>query len=380
MRKAARQNGFSLIEIMIGLLIGMLSVVIVLQIFSRSDAAKRISNSTDDAQMNALLAANTLEREIRQAGLGFSAFTILGCSLAYKASTDGGTVQLDALAPVTINPATTVVPKGDTGTDTLLVISGNPNGSTEGDLTTAEAAAGATTYAITTADSFAKSEYIVAANATRPDTCALQLATIQSVSGSTLNVSAGASASLPSGSLVYDLGTAPRIRAYAVRNGNLTVCDYLQYNCGNTQYTDTLDNAVWVPVVSQVVGLRAQYARDTSGITGSVSKMTGVVDTYDQTTPGGDSDTATIATACRWARIIGVRLAVVGRATHADKEAPTASNTLSWSGSDDAPVYIDKLTDNWQQFRYRLLESAVPLRNMIWQGSQTTYQGGDGGC
>lgn len=379
MHQAVRQRGFSLIEIMIGLLIGMISVIIVLQVFSRSDSAKRISNSADDAQMNALLALNTLEREIRQGGLGFSAFTILGCGLSYTASSDGGAVKLDALAPVTINPSTTVVPKGDTGTDTLLVISGNTNGSSEGDLTSGEAAAGATSYTITTPDFFATGERIVAAPASRADTCTLKLATIQGITGNTLMATPGSDDALPSGSLIYDLGSAPRIHAYAVRNGNLTVCDYLQYNCGSTSYTNTLNSNVWVPVVAQVVGLRAQYARDTSGITGSVSKMTGVVDTYDQTTPGSDADASTIPDYCGWARIIGVRLAMVGRATHADKDEPTTVSALSWSGSAEADIDISSLSD-WKRYRYRLLESAVPLRNIIWQGSQTTYQGGDGGC
>jgi len=375
----SRMRGFSLIETMIGLLIGMVSVVIVLQVYARSDSAKRVSNSTDDAQMNALLAMHTLEREVRQAGLGLSAFTILGCKLGYTSVSDGGTAQLTALAPVTINPDATVVPAGDAGTDTLLILSGNSDGPSEGDPTVADASTQALILATSTSGYFTAGERVIAALSTRPASCTLKLDTVRSVSATTLTLAQGTAFALPNDSLVYNLGATPRLRAYAVRNGNLTVCDYLKHNCGDSRYTSTLDSTVWVPVVSQIVGLRAQYARDTSGISGSSSTMTGVVGTYDQLTPGSTADASTIPVYCKWVRIVGLRLAVVGRANHPDRSAPTTSSTLNWSGSSDAPVSVSRLT-NWAQYRYRLLESAAPLRNIIWQGEQTTYQGGAGGC
>jgi type IV pilus assembly protein PilW len=369
------QRGFSLIEIMIGLLIGMVSVVIVLQVFSRSDVAKRITNSSNDAQINAMLALNLLEREIRHAGHGISAFGLLGCSLS-----DGGTLNLSALGPVTINPSTALVPAGDAHTDTLLIVSGNSSSPSEGDPTTA--ATTADTYRITTASSFAAGDHVVATQSTRPSTCALTLAKVSGVSGTTLSVSNG-STGLAVGDIVYNLGASPSIKAYAVRSGNLTMCDYRTHDCGSS--SDTGDDDIWVPVVSHVVSLRAQYARDaSSGITGSTSAMTGVVDTYDQTTPGDSSDTASIPVYCRWARIIGVRMAVVGRGTHYDKEQPTGASP-TWSGSTAntsttstlgtvnptaLPIDLSGLS-NYESYRYKLLESAVPLRNIIWQGSQS---------
>jgi type IV pilus assembly protein PilW len=366
------QRGFSLIEIMLGLLIGMVSVVIVLQVFSRSDVAKRITNSGNDAQINAMLALNLLERELRQAGHGINAFALLGCSLS-----DGKTLNLSALGPVTINPSTSLVPAGDAHTDTLLIVSGNSSSPAEGDPTTA--ATVTTSYQVTTASNFAKDDHVIAAESTPSSSCALNLAKVDSISGSTLSVSNGQSGH----SVVYNLGASPSVKAYAVRSGNLTVCDYRSHDCGSS--SDTGDADIWVPVVSQVVSLRAQYARDAnSGITGSSSAMTGVVDTYDQTTPGGSSDTASIPVHCRWARIIGVRMAVVGRSTHYDKEQPTGASP-TWSGSSAntsststlgtvnptaLPIDLSGLS-NYEHYRYKLLESAVPLRNIIWQGTQS---------
>lgn len=372
MRPHRAQRGFSLIEIMIGIVIGMISIVIVLQVFSRSDAAKRITNAGDDAQVNATMALNIVSRQMRDAGQGFNAFNILGCDVSYTTTTDTATVTVP-LAPVTINSS--LIPAGDSNTDTVLVVSGTANGPTEGDATTAESTAGS--YAITTPSAFTQGDYIVAAESTRPSTCSLTLDKVTAISGSTLTVSKGQDG-LASGSIVYDLGSSVVLKAYAIRNGNLTECDYGKYDCGSSSYTSTLNSDVWVPMVSNVVSLRAQYGRDTSGISGSTSKMTGVADTWDQTTPGSAADSTSIATYCRWVRVVGVRAAVVGRSLHYDKDKPT-SVSPTWTGSTDAAVDLSSLTD-WEYHRYKLLESAVPMRNMIWQGSQTTYQGGSGGC
>ncbi len=382
------QKGFSLIEIMIGLLIGMISVVIVLQIFSRSEAAQRTTTGGDDAQINALLALHAMERDMRQAGLGISAFSILGCGLSYT-SKDGASVTLSAMAPLTINP--TGIPAGDANTDTLLIIRGNSNSPSEGDPTTVTSVAG--TYAITTSSNFFSGDYIIASASTRPNTCALILDKITAISANTLTVSTGV-AGLDSGSIIYNMGSHPSIKAYAVRNGNLTVCDYLLYDCGSTSYTTTLNSNVWVPVVTNIMSLRVQYARDTSGISGSTSAMTGVVGTYDQTTPGSSKDSASIPIYCRWARVIGTRLVVVARSSHYDKAMPT-STSPTWAGSTAntsttsalstlnptaIPITLSTSNTNWQYYRYKTMESSTPLRNVIWQGSQTTFQGGAGGC
>ena len=59
---------------------------------------------------------------------------------------------------------------------------------------------------------------------------------------------------------LFNLGRAPKILAYAIRGGNLTVCDYAANNCGDANNKD--DATVWVPIVSSIVSLRAEYGRD----------------------------------------------------------------------------------------------------------------------
>jgi len=374
------QRGFSLIEIMIGLVIGMLSILTVLQLYLKGDIQSRVTTHGNDAQVSATMATHELGRSIRQAGYGLNAFRLLGCSLTYTTLTDKASVTLTALAPITVNPASSMVPKGDANTDTLLVVSGNANVTSEGDpLTATPTASGTgTAFTATTHGYFGAGDWVVPAPLTRGTSCALYMGTVTSVDdGVQLSTSANsASTSVGADAVLYNLGSAPSILAWAVRNGQLTVCDYLRYQCGLSSYTS--NQTVWVPVVSRIVSLRAQYALDTSGISGSTSRMTGVADTYDQLTPGSSNDTSSIALACRWARVIGARFAVVGRSQHTDTSY--AATNPTWSGSSGAAIDLATSNTGWQRFRYRLLETTMPLRNIIWQGSQTTYQGGDSGC
>ncbi|MDR3453696.1 MAG: PilW family protein [Rhodoferax sp.] len=382
-----RISGLSLIEIMVGIVLGMLTVIVIMRLFAGTEASKRATTGGDDAQINGTIALYNLERDIRSSGYGFSSYNLLGCTLTYTTGTDSTSVTL-AMAPVVVNPATSLVPAGDASTDTLIVFSTNSNGSSEGDaLIAASTGSGSGgTYQVTTPSSFSKGDYVVGQLSTRPATCALALDQVTKVpsSGSTLTSAIGFS-SFPTGSTLFDLGSAPTVHAYAVRNGNLTVCDYRAYNCGNTGYTSTLNPNVWVPIASNIVSLRAEYGRDTSTPT-----MTGVLATYDQTTPGSASDTSGLPVYCTWARVVGFRLAVVARGEQYDKTMPTStSNAPTWAGSTvvstaptnptQVPIVVTGNT-NWQYYRYKTLQTVVPTRDMIWSGSQATYQGGSGGC
>ncbi|MGI4846601.1 MAG: PilW family protein, partial [Janthinobacterium lividum] len=77
----AAQDGFSLIEIMVGLAIGMIGIIVMMQVFSFSEGNKRTTTGADDAQNNGIVALNGLLRETRHSGLGISDPSLLGCAL-----------------------------------------------------------------------------------------------------------------------------------------------------------------------------------------------------------------------------------------------------------------------------------------------------------
>lgn len=386
-QRSALQRGISLIELMIGLMLGMFAVLIILQLLTNTNTQQRVASTSSDAQINAATAAHLLHREIAQVGMGISAYPLLGCSLGYTTSKDGAAIALSALGPVTINASGALVPPGDAHTDTLLLVSGNSAGTSEGDATTAVSTA--TSYVVKTPSSFAPEDRIVAAPTMRDTSsnCALTLGRVNSLSSYTLNVTS-ATAGLPVGSAVYNLGNAPAVRAYAVRSGNLTVCDYMAYDCGNTAYTNPLNANVWIPIATNVPSFRVQYGRDTSS-----NAMDGVVDVFDQVTPGSMADTSGLPVYCSWLRVIGLRMALVARSQDYDRSQPTA-NAPTWSGSTAntstssvlttltptaAPIDLSSYGE-WQYHRYKTVETTTPLRNVIWNGNQMAYQNGGLAC
>lgn len=384
--RRSRLGGFSLVEIMVGILIGMFAVLVILQLLSSTSTQQRLAGSSGDAQINGAIASHLLSRELTQAGLGLSAYTLLGCSLGYTTTGDGTAVTLSAVAPVMVNPATSLVPSGDANTDTLLVIGGSSGSPSEGDATLAVSTS--TSLTVNTPTSFAVNDWVVAAGTTRDSTsaCALRLGKVTAIAGSTLTLSS-ATASLPINSGAYNLGAQPSIHAFAVRNGNLTMCDYLVNNCGSS--SSTTNTAVWVPVASNVVSLRAQYGRDTS-VSGTPPGMDGVVDSFDQSTPASGG---TVPLYCGWLRVVGLRLALVARSQQYDKALVTTA-APTWSGSTANQSTTTTLTtvtptaaaidlsgnSEWQHYRYKTIELSVPLRNIIWNGNQQTYQGGTVKC
>ncbi|WP_234197018.1 PilW family protein [Pseudacidovorax sp. NFM-22] len=385
--RRSRLGGFSLVEIMVGILIGMFAVLVILQLLSSTSTQQRLAGSSGDAQINGAIASHLLSRELTQAGLGLSAYTLLGCSLGYTTTGDGAAVTLGALAPVTVNPATSLVPAGDANTDTLLVIGGASGSPSEGDATLAVSTS--TSLTVSTPTSFAVGDWVVAAGTTRDSSsaCALRLGRVTAISGSALTLTS-ATASLPLNSGAYNLGARPNIHAFAVRNGNLTMCDYLVNNCGSSSATS--NSAVWVPIASNVVSLRAQYGRDTSGTSSTPPVMDGVVDSFDQTTPASGG---TVPLYCGWLRVIGLRLALVARSQQYDKALVTTA-APTWSGATAntsttstlatvtptaAPIDLSGNSE-WQHYRYKTIEVSIPLRNIIWNGNQQSYQGGNVKC
>ena len=111
--RSRTQRGFSLIEIMVGLAIGLVAVIIMMQAFAFSDSSKRITSGGDDAQINGGIALSGLERDIRMAGFGLNAFKLIGCTMNYTPANEGSALtNALQIAPIIINPSTDFIPAG----------------------------------------------------------------------------------------------------------------------------------------------------------------------------------------------------------------------------------------------------------------------------
>lgn len=362
-------RGFSLVEIMVGMLIGMLGIIVMMQLFALTEGQKRTTTGAGDAQNAGAIALYGLQRDIRQGGYGITDIRLLGCNILLRAG-----VSLNSIAPVTINHAS--IPAGDPNTDTLLVVYGNSNSSPQGETIIDQTSAVTPPYTVGALASFAVNDRVIAAPATRQTPCNLMLDTVTgftpAVNPVAVLVTTG-SAGMGLGALFnlgrYDapapgtvLGQGVKIIAYAIRRGNLAVCDYMASNCGTacTATDGPLGTAVggscssaWVPIASNVVSMRADYGHDNS------SPMDTIVDVYDQTTP---------VTACNWAMTPAIRLALVVRNSQFEKTAVTTGAPV-WAGTANAAINLTNDT-NWQNYRYKVYQTTVPLRNVSWLGVQ----------
>ncbi|HAC90547.1 MAG TPA: hypothetical protein DCF63_07915, partial [Planctomycetaceae bacterium] len=74
-------KGFSLVEIMVGMTVGLIGMVVIFQVFSVSEANKRSTTSGGDAMQNGALALYNIERDVRMAGFGFNDPDFIGCNV-----------------------------------------------------------------------------------------------------------------------------------------------------------------------------------------------------------------------------------------------------------------------------------------------------------
>src|SRR5574340_1284919 len=68
----ANARGFSLIELMVGLAVGLLAVVAIAASYSAFENQKQRTTAGADAQENGLMAIAQIEQDARNAGAGFA--------------------------------------------------------------------------------------------------------------------------------------------------------------------------------------------------------------------------------------------------------------------------------------------------------------------
>jgi type IV pilus assembly protein PilW len=374
---SSRQSfGFSLIEVMLSVVIGMIATLAILEMVADSEKGKRMIARGADTQTNGLVALQMLQKDVRMSGWLFSGFDLLGCQVTLPS----GSV-LNALAPVTINPAG--IPPGDPNTDVLMVAYGNGDGAPLGLIIQGNSAANPNAFVVADPPlEFNVGDYVIPTLFPCANIGSLTLGRVVSLPADaefnveTDNWNAGFVIGTLTGTL-YNLGSAPKINVYAVRNSKLTVCDFMTQQCDEPSLTGV--SSVWQPVIDDVVSLRAQYGRDTTPppvLNPANTFQAGpenINTVYDQTTP---------ATVCDWARAPAVRFAIMVRTRNTKKMSeklddndPTndydvwidtdnmVNSKLVWAGSAGAPLDLSANPD-WKKYRYQVFETVVALRNI----------------
>jgi type IV pilus assembly protein PilW len=349
-------TGFSLIELLVAVMIGLIGTVVIFQVFAIFEGQKRTTTSAGDAQQNGLLALSSLERDARMAGYGLGTSPLLGCNVTAYDSTGSRDFSF-TLAGVQIADGASGAP--DTVTFTY---------STSGMVvyppilaTNIPASPAQTSATIGSGYGFTNGDLIVigqsgaiplAACYMKQLTAAPASGLITFADGARYNKSGGLAAGFSAwdntalqGGMVFDLGPAPPA-------GGSPVIGIYSIASGQLMYQNLLTDTAGSAVADGIVQLQAQYGYDTSG--------DGSIQTAEWTN----------AAPADWTKVIAVRMAVLARSAEPEKPDPTTlvCNTTTvaptWSGGTIDPSVVDPTS--WQCYRYRLFETQVAVRNLIW--------------
>ena len=80
-RPSERRQGFTLVELMVGVLIGLIGTIVIFQVFAVSESQKRTTAGSSDAQQNGVFGLFQIERDARMAGYGMNHMALLGCKI-----------------------------------------------------------------------------------------------------------------------------------------------------------------------------------------------------------------------------------------------------------------------------------------------------------
>lgn len=370
MPSGARQRGFSLVELMVGIVVSMICMLAIMAAFAVYEGKKRTTTSGNDAQQNGSYALYALERQLRTAGSGIVqgySYGLWGCPVtAYTNSVK--TLPASSLpAPFASSswPLTTrLVPVliaygGDSGADVIGVVGGNaalqvfkvgvsstPSGSS---------------VVVGNALGILTGDYLI--GTLSDGTCAMShissSGTAKQVSSTTIALDAANSPTtgLQTATYLFDVGPAPAFTLFGIdaSTNSLVSWDLLQRQVNGQA-------AAVTPLADGIVTMKALYGIQTS----SSSALTWVKPT--DTWAIGTLTSGTSAAATAMGQIKAIRVAVVAQ-SRLPERATDYTGTTSLTLFKDLDSSLQYTVSTGAQYRYQVYETTIPVRNAL----VTTY-------
>lgn len=365
-------RGMSLIEMMVGMALGILVTLVITEVWGVFESQKQRTVSGSSAQASGLLALTELEQDIRSAGAGLSDSAAFDCTSTYSYFETGGT----AVSPIpAYSGSMAMVPvqitDGGSSSDTLTVKrSGDLLGALPATLTQTMPSS-SSELNLSSVSGFADGDVVVAVDSSTGHCTVMLVTQVQSAAlklqhnpGSTTTynptVSFQTANSWPaysSGTKIFKVGQLIS-HVYTVNASNqLILTDFSTPAASST--------AILAP---DIVKLKAQYGIANVGsqdVTQWVSARAATGwDTLD---------------AAKVKRIKAIRLVIVARSSKLEgtnvsgtctNNAGVNNGPCAWSDSaaDPAPLINLSSTADWQKYRYRVYQTIIPVRNVIWAG------------
>lgn len=377
-------RGLSLIEIMVGVAIGLIGMVAIFQAVAVWTKHTQSTSSGGDAQVAGTLALFNIERDLKQAGHGFgkAGTPVMGCQVAVTdtgpparapfnfglrpveiaASAGGAPDQINVLygdssfyvdeSTFSFSTATTKRLQRRAGfkIGDLAVVAVNPGAS----------AATAACQLIEVTDDL-NPDGVSIAHTDIPYT-SYYAASAPLV---TPRFNNPASAPAATSGTMYSLGPQPVLNTWSIQgNRFLTRNEVLQ-----VQATPAAQ------IAEGVINLKAEYGYDTNN-NGQIDDGPGNAEWLTALPAGAD-----------WRRVLAIRVAVLVRSRQFERSSDPAASTANVVTTTN-PFYFDDPVNrkflmtnvdgsmpaiatvgdpnNWRHYRYRVYERVIPLRNLLW--------------
>jgi type IV pilus assembly protein PilW len=343
-----RQAGFSLIELMVGLVIGLLATLVVMQVFANFEGQKRSTTGNADAQINGSIALFTMQRDIQSAGFGLPVVDTqnspLRCNPSVTVDHDG-----NAATPV-IDMFPISITDGGTLSDSIIVRYATDGAVAKAGLPVKiDLPAPAPDVGVENNFGCNNGDVVLISSGAA---CAMTRVNDTNLAADTTHITLVSAAGASVGASLSCMGRWNQF-TYVIANNQLQRNDA-------TSTTAT-------PIVSEIVSMQAQYGISATADSNQITQW------VSATAPW-----ATPSVADR-NRIKAVHVVIVARNGLQEKDnvtntCTTAKGTLNngpcaWDDADlpSAAPAIDLSADaNWQRYRYRAYDTIIPIRNMIW--------------
>jgi type IV pilus assembly protein PilW len=364
--RRTRQHGFSLIEIMVGVVIGMIAVLVIYQVFAAAEGIKRNTTSAGDAQQNGLLASFMLGVELANASNGVA--------MAWE--------KLQS-CPTTTNAATTLRPipilitdgGGPTIPDKFVVNYSISNLAIAPAPFMQDMTGPNTPFWIHAPIGFSVGDIVVAISGGSPGAGTCVISNITAVSSPPTSglpdTSAGwvriTVANLPvkllDTAFLLNMGCFPGSRPDCPPSSN--AAQRVRYDVDpngvlrSTSLWDATGPAAVAqvpnPLASNIVNMKLLYGIDSNG--------DGILDTWVAPTGLWSDASVLAADAPTLRKIKAVRLGIIVRGEQWDRDAPDVTARLF----DDAMPFSQAFPrSGGGNYRYRWYETIIPMRNPVW--------------
>lgn len=373
------QRGISLIETMVGLTLGMLVTVVILQVWGGFEDQKSRTVSGSSAQESGLLAITQIEQDVRNAGSGFTDSAAFDCSTIYSYYENAGSYVSPAPAYSGGTLAPVKIADGGTGSDTIAAMRGTEFlGSIPATITA--------TMPSSSSELNLSRTYGFCDGLNSPDASCTQADIVLVVQGgncTVMEITHVQNAALklqhnPGGTTTYNppvnfqntnAWPAYTSGAKVMKVGQMQLHEFT-VNASNQLILRDLSvpNATTTSILaSDVVKLKAQY---------------GIADAGTQNVNDWVSATGGWATldTTESKRIKAIRVVIVARSSKMESSDVTGvcTNTsgvvnngpCAWpdTAADPAPQIDLSADPNWRRYRYRVYQTIIPIRNVIWAG------------